>query len=112
MSPTATTSPNECLSEPDHVISKYPNLLKKETIGRLAVLLGIESYFGKQLLMKSRDKESLPKEKVFALKQKLISLFPQYLSCPLEFEPLWTKCVGAINHSAAKLRSSVPIIIN
>ena len=48
---------------------------------------------------------ALPKEKVMALKKKMLSLHPQFISCPVDFETTWTKCVNAINHCASKLRA-------
>ncbi len=118
--PTTPTShrPSDQLLRPDDVIRKYPKLVgSSSNIGRLAVRLAVQAYFGKKILKKCSvygfsNRESLPKDKVFALKQKLLSLFPQYLSCPVDFEPLWTKSVTAINHCAAGLRAKEPIVIN
>ena len=98
------------LLDPDDVLRKYPKLLNLFTIGRLAVRLSCESYFGPELLKKStvvgcNNKPPLPREKVMQLKMKLLSLFPQFLSSPVEFEPMWSKCVAAINHCSAGLRS-------
>ena len=45
------------------------------------------------------DYPALPKEKVLAMKKKIMSLHPQYISSPIEFKPVWTNCVGAIYQS-------------
>ena len=75
--------------------------------------LACESYFGKAMLMKStvygqKDHAALPKDKVMELKKKMLSLHPQLISSPVEFEPIWTRCVNAINHCAASLRCKQP----
>lgn len=101
----------EVLLSPDEVIKKYPKYVNTSNIGRLAVRLAREAYFGKELMKKStalgcQDKPRLPKEKLDSLKLKLLSLFPQFAAAPHEFEPLWTRSVAAINHHAASLRSN------
>ena len=54
---------------------------------------------------------ALPKDKLHELKMKMLNLHPGFLSCPLDFDPTWTKCVNAINHCAASLRSQkIPTI--
>ena len=101
---------------PDFVIRKYPKLLDISRAGRLAVRLACESYFGPQVLKRctvygQKDKDALPKDKVLELKNKILSLHPQFISSPIEFEPVWTKCVGAINHCAAGMRSKQPLTL-
>ena len=71
----------EKLLDPDFVVNKYTKLKHVSNIGRLAVRLACESYFGKELLMKStvygcQDKPPLPKEEMAKLKYKLISIHP------------------------------------
>ena len=113
-SPVACLQP-ETLLDPDAVIKKYPKFLNLASAGRLAVRLSCEAYFGKELLKKCtvvgcNDKPPLPREKVAELKSKILSLFPQFLSSPVEFEPIWAKCVAAINHCCAGLRAKDPPI--
>ena len=108
------SEPGELL-KPDAVINKYPKLMSLANIGRLAVRLACESYFGKDLLKKCtvvgcNDKPALPKHLVLDLKAKLLSIHPQFRTTPVEFEPFWCKCVGAINHCAAGLRAKEHII--
>ena len=98
------------LIDPDIVIKNYPKLANSSSIGRLAVRLSCEAYFGKEMLLKStvygcHNKPPLPKWELQQLKLKLLSIHPQYLSSPLEFEPLWTKCIGTINYCATGLRA-------
>ena len=61
-------------------------------IGRLAVRLASEAYFGTELLKKCsvygfNNREALPRDGVMALKDKLIAVFLQYVASPAEFEP-------------------------
>ena len=115
--PLATRKSNtptpDVLLQPDEVIFKYPRLLTISCAGRLAVRLACESYFGKPMLKNctvhgQKNYPALPKEKVMELKKKIISVHPQFISTPVEFEPIWTKCVNAINHCASSLRSKAP----
>lgn len=108
-----TQSDDERLLQPDEVLFKYPKLLHISLAGRLAVRLACESYFGKRLLQKCTvyghgSFPPLPKEKVMELKKKILNLYPQFISSPLEFEPTWTKCINVINHCASRLRATNP----
>ena len=114
--PVSTPPLSDGLLDPDEVIANYPEL---RNIGRLAVRLASESYFGKELLKRStvyglKSNASLPSNKVSALKKKLCNLYPQYVDTPAEFEPVWTKCVNAINHHASGLhkKNKDGVIIN
>ena len=105
----------DVLLQPDEVIFKYPRLLTISCAGRLAVRLACESYFGKPMLKKctvngQKNYPALPKEKVMELKN-ITRVHPQFMSTPVEFEPIWTKCVNAINHCASSLRSKAPPIL-
>ena len=107
--PVSTPPFSDGLLDPDEVIANYPKLRTLSNIGRLAVRLASESYFGKEMLKRStvyglKGNASLPSNKVKALKMKLCNLYPQYVDTPAEFEPVWTKCVNAINHHASGLR--------
>ena len=99
--------------DPDEVIQKYPKLQggSISLAGRLAVRLAVESYFGDDLLKQStvygvKDCKALPEGKVQALKKKLLV---HYKMTAHEFEPTWSKCVGAINHRANALRRKGPM---
>ena len=112
--PTDITDPAaEKLLHPDEIIVKYPKLHNISNAGRLAVRLASKSYFGKNMLRKCTvfgqgSHPALPKDKVMELKKKILSLHPQLLSSPVEFESTWTKCINAINHCGSSLRSKVP----
>ena len=79
--------------------------------------LAVKAYFGKELLKQCtvygfNNRSALPKDKVLALKTKLLNIFPQYLSSLVDFEPLWNKCVAAINHCAAGFHAKKVIEID
>ena len=104
----------DVLIDPDEVIRKYPRLNSVAHAGRLAVRLATESYFGDKVLRNctvygQKGQGALPKEKLTALKKKLAIHYKFYDS--VEFEPIWSKCVGAINHRASALRIKKPIAL-
>ena len=85
-------------------------------MGCAGTRLSCEAYFGNELLKQCtvvgcNNKPPLPKQNILELKSKLLSLFPQFIASPLEFEPLWSKCVGAINHYCAKLRAKELLLL-
>ena len=103
--------------DPDEVIEKYSKLRNISHIGRMAVRLAAEPYFGKEVLRKSTVRglqrhQPLPEDQMRALKIKVIRIHPIYIDMPVEFEPLWTKCVNAINHYASELRKREQIGLN
>ena len=93
------------LLDPEEIIEKYPKLRNISHIGRLAVRPAAESYFGKVLRKSTvhglQGHQPLPEDQMRALKKKIISIHPKYIDMPAEFEPLWTKCVNAINNHAS-----------
>ena len=114
---SASEGNKNALVDADEVLDKYPKLLSLANIGRLSVRLATESYFGTELMKKCtvfgcNDKPSLPKEVVFEMKRKLLTLHPQFRSTPLEFEVYWAKSIAAINHCCAGLRSKQQIKID
>ena len=52
-SPHVDTPSNQRLLDPEEVIDKYPKLRKPCNVGRLAVRLAAEAYFGNEVLKKS-----------------------------------------------------------
>ena len=75
--------------------------------------LACESYFGKEMLKMCTvyghgNHPALPNEKVLDLKKKILSLHPQLISSPIEFETTWSKCVNAINKCASSLQLKEP----
>ena len=62
----------------------------------------------KSTLYRQKDHAALPKDKAMELKKNMLSLHPLFISSPVEFEPIWTKCVNAIKHCVASLRCKQP----
>ena len=65
-----------------------------------------EVYFGKKVMGKCtvsgfRDLPGLPTTE---LNESVFLQFPQFWTNPVEFEPLWSKCVEAINQACKKIR--------
>lgn len=59
-SASTLSSTSSTLLEPDEVVSKYRIFLRgKDTMGRLAVRLAVESYFGNNLLVPYMDFETM-----------------------------------------------------
>ena len=124
MTSSASSALDDMLEDPDEVIRKYLKLLNLANIGLLAVRLSCEAYFGKELLKKRNvycsrkntgdcnNKLTLPKKKgTFGtqMKSKFLLLYPQFISAPVEFEPIWCKCIGAINHCFQPTSLPVPM---
>ena len=93
------------------VINKYPNLQKENIIGKLAVKLAKESFFGDSVLVKCtvmgcNSHPALPLKELNELKRTIFSLFPTYWANPVEFESeLWTQCVNSIGQLCKRLRA-------
>lgn len=79
-------------------------------MGELAAKLARESFFGAQVMARStvygnKGMAPLDQAKVAELKNVLFCLFPQYTCTPHLFEPVWKKCIDALNHACSSERS-------
>lgn len=95
----------------DVFFQRHRNLKGESRAGTLAVKLAREVYFGSQVMSKCtvsgcRGLPGLPTAELGELKQTLFLQFPQFWKNPVEFEPLWSKCVEAINQSCKKIRQT------
>ena len=70
---------------PEFQAQLVDNEKKDECACRLAVTLCIA--------IGCNDNPPLPREKVAELKAKMLSLLPRFLLSPVDFQPIWTKCV-------------------
>lgn len=81
-------------------------------IGKLAVKLARESFFGTDVLAKCtvmgcRDFPALPVNELNELKQLIFSMFPTYWNTPIEFESkVWCSCVTSIGQLCKRLRGN------
>ena len=104
---------SENLVPVDSVLNKYQSLRKDHTIGKLAVKLAKESFFGDEVLVKCtvmgcRSFPALPTKELNDLKQTVFSLYPRYWSNPIEFESkIWSQCVNSIGQLCKRLRHCV-----
>ena len=79
------------LKRVDVVIAKHPELHAECKIGSLAVKLAREAIFGDEILKQCTPRGrpgilALPQVELNLLKQILFKRFPQYGSCPENFE--------------------------
>ena len=73
--------------------------------------LAREVYFGTKVMGKCtvsrfRELPGLPTTELGELKRTVFLQFPQFWKNPVEFEPLWSECVDAINQSCKKIRAT------
>lgn len=108
---TSTAIPKATLKDPDEGIARYKNYHTISKAPTLATKLASQAYFGEQVLKRCtvlgyREQPSLPIDELNDLKQKLFSLFPQFWTNPLDFEPTWGACVEAIGQCCKRLRNN------
>ena len=95
---------------PDEVTAKYPKLLVKGKLSRLAVRLAQESFFGKDVMRcctvkGNGDYHALPAGELVKLKNFMISLcVPRYFTSNASFEITWKTCIESIGQSCKGLR--------
>ncbi len=105
-----TTHPAK-LSTVQAVLFKYSKLLGEQTMGEFAAKMAREAFFGEHLIARStvfgkQGMKALPQDKMAQLKE-VIFLFPQYACTPHFLEPIWTRCINAINHACSKERQKL-----
>ena len=102
--------PRERLLEPKYVIRIYRELAA-ESITKFALKLVHKAYFGSQILkrctvMGEQEREGLPRAELTALKQAIFNELPRFWHEREKFEPLWNKCVDAINAACRRERAN------
>ena len=91
------------LKSPEEVIEDNIGLLNTSAkAGRLAVRLAKDAYFGTDM-MKTNTISSLPTPQKKKIKEKVFKAYN--FTNPLEFEPIWQKCVIAIGKACQALRA-------
>ena len=95
----------------EDVIARYPKLRGESKAGTLACKLAQEAIFGKEVLKQctpagNRELPGLPVKELVELKKIMFKQFPQYQRSPVEFEPIWRKCLDAVQQSCKRLRKS------
>lgn len=101
---------NSKLLPPDEVTAKYPNLLIKGKLSRLAVRLAQESFFGRDVMKcctvkGNGDYHALPAKELVDLKKFMINLcVSRYFTSNTAFEITWKACIESIGQSCKGLR--------
>ena len=93
----------------EDVLEKYPQLRGESKAGSLACKLAKEAIFGKEVLKLctpsgNRELPALPYDELFELKKAMFMQFPQYWRSPPEFEPVWKRCLDAIQQACKRMR--------
>ena len=101
----------ELLKSVDQVLaenSRYVEDLTKH-VGTLSQVLAREAFFGKDVILqctpKGKFSVGLPRAELQLLKNTMFSMFPKYRTCPIHFEPIWKKCVTAIEMACRRERN-------
>ena len=97
------------LVTPEVFLQRHQKLKGESRAGMLSVKLAREGFFGKSIMGKftvsgGRDLPGLPITELGELKQLVFMQFPQFWKNAVKFEPLWVKCVEAINQACKKIR--------
>ena len=98
-------------------MEKYPKLVDKMKLTRLAVRLAQEAYFGKEIMALctvkgNGDFHALPKETLLQLKSFLITLsVPRFFTDRISFESTWKSCIESIGQSCKGLRRDQVILL-
>ena len=94
----------------ESVIKKYPKLKDECKAGRLACKLAQEALFGEEVMKEctpigNRDLPALPQKELRELKKVMFMQYPQYWKTAVEFEPVWKKCLEAVQQLCKRLRT-------
>ena len=78
-------------------------------VGSLSCKLAREAVFGEDVLKRctlkgNRHLPGLPSKELDELKSVMFSQYPQFWRAPVEFEPVWQKCLEAVQQASKRLR--------
>ena len=99
----------ESLSGIEEIIDRYPKLQTLCKAGSLACKLAREAIFGEEVLKQctpkgNRNLPGLPSKELEELKRVMFTQYPQLWRTPVEFEPVWQRCLEAIQQASKCLR--------
>ena len=99
--------PKHTLCDPE-IAKKYAN---DTSYTQFALKLAHHAYFGPTVLKQctvlgERGRLGLPRTELSALKIRIFRIFPRYWDDRDRFEPLWSRCVDAINGACRRLRKA------
>ena len=97
------------LRNSDEVITQHRKLINDDGAGTLCQILAKEAFFGKDIMKLCTvtgrgGTHALPFQLMNEPKAKTFKLLPQYRTAPEQFEPVWKKCVVAIEQAFGRLR--------
>ena len=93
----------------DDVIAQNRKLINDDGAGTLCQILVKEAIFGKEVMERCTvsgrgGSLALPFQQMKDLKMKMFQLLPKYHTAPEQFEPVWKRCVVAIEQACGRLR--------
>ena len=94
----------DSLSGIEEVIDHYPKLHTLCKAGALACKLAREAIFGEEILKRCTPKgnRNLPSKELERLKRVMFTQYPQLWRTPVEFEPVWQRCLEAIQQASKR----------
>ena len=103
--------PKHNLCDPEEIARKYAYKANDASYTQFALKLAHHAYFGPTLLKQctvlgERGRLGLPRAELSALKVRIFRIFPRYWDDRDRFEPLWNRCVDAINGACRRLRKA------
>ena len=99
----------DSLSGIEEIIDRYPKLQILCKAGSLACKLAREAIFGEEVLKQCTPKGNwnlpgLPSKELEELKRVMFTQYPQLWRTPVEFEPVWQRCLEAVQQASKCLR--------
>ena len=93
----------------EKVVQKHHKFRGECKAGTLACKIAKEAIFGTEIMkictpVGSRDKPGLPTKELAELKKVMYMQFPQFWRNPVEFEPVWKRCLEAVQQGCKRLR--------
>ena len=93
----------------EEVLRNNYKLCTEASAGTLCQILAKEVFFGKDVMEQctpngASDCPGLPRQELNNPKAAMFRLFPRFHSCPELFEPLWKKCMVAMEQACRRLR--------
>ena len=100
---------NDSLSGIEEIVDRYPKLQTLCKAGSLACKLAREAIFGEEVLKQctpkaNRNLPGLPSKELEELKRVMFAQYPQLWRTPVEFEPVWQRCLETIQQASKHLR--------
>ena len=104
--------PKNTLRDPEEVAEESKDKANDTHYTQFALRLAHKAFFGRIVLaqcsvMGEKGNLGLPRAELSALKIAVFRKFPQYWNNRSDFEPLWNRCVDAINGACRRERAAM-----